>query len=83
MVSQEDYEELQSRYNAVTAERDQLHMQVIDMRIKGLEISRDDHEERIRVLEPIASRNTFLLATISGIAGSLLTVIIRQVIGLP
>ncbi len=75
-------EELEKKLKEVTSERNHYHAQLTDLLLKQLRDDVDDHEKRIRIIEPIIIRSNILFALTTG--GGLLSaiVLIREFAGL-
>ena len=56
-----ELEELRSQLKEVTVERNSLHAQLTDVRLKMLEIKLEDHETRMRTQEQIGTKVNYLL----------------------
>jgi len=68
-----ELEELRAQLKTVTAERNHLHAELTDLRLKAIEDRQDDHENRIRAVETISTRSNVLYALATG--GGLISII--------
>lgn len=50
-------EELEKKLKEVILERNQYHAQLTDLMLKHLRADVDDHETRLRIVEPITTKN--------------------------
>lgn len=78
-----EIEELKKERDAYKSQRDQLHRDNIDLRIRALEERGDDHETRIRAVEQTASRSNVLYALSTGGGALGVIVLIRALITTP
>lgn len=75
-----EIEELKRERDTYRAQRDQLHRDNIDLRIKALEAQGTDHENRIRAVEATSTRSNVLYALSTGGGALGLIVLIRALI---
>ena len=75
-------EQLKEELKAVVAERNRYHAELTDIKLAQLRADVDDHEQRIRALEIIATRSNVLYALATG--GGIISIInLIRSLGLP
>lgn len=69
----DELQQLRDQLKSMTAERNELHAKLVDLRLDDLENKDKDKETRIRELEKIATRSNTLYALATG--GGILSII--------